>query len=66
MRITPQCSRHDEHWYSGQRPVKLCSGLYGFYLELYKDKFKNFIWAIKFKFSLPDLPMSMAKLNCAT
>ena len=47
----PLVSPHDEHWYSCPRPVNVLS----FYLELYKNKFKNLSQTSKFKFSFRGL-----------
>ena len=56
---------HEEHQSAGQRPVKLCwdQTNNSFYLELYKNKFKNLIRTSKFIFSFRGLskPQSTPK-----
>ena len=51
-------SPHDEHWSLGPETSKTLFGpvnFFSFYLELYKNKFKNLIRTSKLKFSFRGL-----------
>ena len=43
-------------WPNTSKTLFRLVNLFGFYLELYRQKFKNFIWTSKFKCSFPGLP----------
>ena len=55
-KATPS-SPHNEHQSS--------SPFFSFYLELYKNKFKNLIWTSKFKSSFGGLPFCNGKVTLA-
>ena len=55
-------SPHDEQQSSGPRPAKLCWDQYIF-SELYKNKFKNFIWTSNIKFSFEDWVYMIENIN---